>query len=152
MAGGCCWVGRQRLWVIRLDPDQTNSDQFILTCSIFWIFVLLVILAETILYRTAFHANALIRIEYNLVTLSQYICYCAWLCLNDFRGRKALPGRLGGTLRGQSDSVASLLIQLCLIPWNTVQVSQEENIVAKTPAIGILIHKCVMTLNMYNGD
>ena len=106
-AGG---VGRQRLWVIRLDPDQTNSDQLILTCSIFWIFMLLVIVAETISYRTAFHANALIRIEYNLVTLSQYICCCAWLCLNDFRGRKALPGRLGGTLRGQSDSVASLLI------------------------------------------
>ena len=139
-------VGRQRLRVICLDPDQTNSDQFILTCYIFWICVLLVILAETVLYRTAFHANALLRIEYNLVTLSQYICYCAWLCLNDFRGRKALPGRLGGTLRGQSDSVTSL------IPWNRVRVSQEGKSVAKTPAMGNLIHKCVMTLNMYDGD
>ena len=60
-------VGRQRLWVIRLDPDQTNSDQLILTCSIFWIFVLLVIVAETISYRTAFHANALIGIESDFV-------------------------------------------------------------------------------------
>ena len=113
-------VGRQRLRVICLDPDQTNSDQFILTCYIFWICVLLVILAETVLYRTAFHANALLRIEYNLVTLSQYICYCAWLCLNDFRGRKALPGHLGGTLRGQSDSDANIVIYYLIKQLNMV--------------------------------
>ena len=58
-------VGRQRLRVIRLDPDQTNSDQFILTCYIFWIFVLSMILTQNTLYCIASHANALIAIEYN---------------------------------------------------------------------------------------
>ena len=67
-AGG---VGRQRLRVIRLDPDQTNSDQFILTCYIFWIFVFSMILTQNTFYCVASYANALIAIEYDFV--AQYI-------------------------------------------------------------------------------
>ena len=67
-AGG---VGRQRLRVIRLDPDQTNSDQFILTCYIFWIFVFSMILTQNTFYCVASYANALIAIEYDF--MPQYI-------------------------------------------------------------------------------
>ena len=56
-------VGRQRLRVIRLDPDQTNSDQFILTCYIFWIFVFSMILTQNTLYCVASHANTLMELS-----------------------------------------------------------------------------------------
>ena len=50
-----------------------------------------------------------------------------WLCLrlNGFRGRKALPGHLGGTLRGQSDSDANIVIYY-LIKQSTVEHCKHE--------------------------
>ena len=118
MAGGCWWGWQTKTLGDPLGPrpDQFRPIHFdLLHLSDFCAFNDLD--AKNCI---ASHANTLIGIEYNLVTLSQYICYCAWLCLNDFRGRKALPGHLGGTLRGQSDSDANIVIYYLIKQLNIV--------------------------------
>ena len=107
------------------DPLGPRPDQFILTCYIFWIFVFSMILTQNTLYCVASHANTLMELSTILWhnTSAQCSGLSEWFSGSQGVARSSWWDT--GTLRGQSDSDANIVIYY-LIKQSTVEHCKHE--------------------------